>query len=75
MVSQRLKKHSRLIFLQKKKDLMRRRLRGFIFVCIGIAALSFLTLATYFKFLSKLAIEISAMILAYENTTSELSAD
>jgi len=45
---------------------MRRRLRGFIFVCIGIAALSFLTLATYFKFLSKLAIEISAMIPAYE---------
>ena len=63
MVSQRLKKHFRLIFLQKKKDLMHRRLRGFIFVCIGISALSFLTLATYFKFLSKLAIEISAIIL------------
>ena len=63
MVFQRLKKHFRLIFLQKKKDLIRRRIRGFIFVCIGISSLSFLTLATYFKFLSKLAIEIAAIIL------------
>jgi len=62
-VSQRLKKHFRLIFLQKKKDLIRRRIRGFIFVSIGISSLSFLTLATYFKFLSELAIEISAIIL------------
>lgn len=63
MVSQRLKKHFQLIFLQKKKDLIYRRIRGFIFVCIGIASLSFLTLATYFKFLSQLAIEIAAIIL------------
>ena len=63
MVSQRLKKHFRHIFLQKKKDLVQRRIRGFIFVCIGISSLSFLTLATYFKFLSELAIQIAGIIL------------
>jgi hypothetical protein len=63
MVTQRLKKHFRLLFLQKKKDHMRRRLRGALFICIGISSLSFLTLATYFKFLSKLSIEIFSIIL------------
>lgn len=63
MVVQRLKKHFRLIYLQKNKELVRMRVRGLVFVCVGISSLSFLTLATYFKFLSELAIEISGIIL------------
>ncbi len=63
IVSQRLKKHFRHKFLQKKKVITVIRLRGLIFVIIGIGSLSFLTLATYFRFLSELAIQISAIIL------------
>ncbi len=63
MVTQRLKKHFRYVFLMKKKDIMRYRLRGVIFVVIGISSLTFLTLATYFKFLGDLAIELSAIVL------------
>jgi len=63
MVTQRLKKHFRYQFLQRKKALLRTRLRGLIFVCVGISSLSFLTLATYYKFLSELAIQIAGIIL------------
>jgi len=63
MVTQRLKKHFYFRFLQKKKNLIRRRIRGAIFVCIGVSSLSFLTLATYFKFLSSIAIDIIGIIL------------
>jgi hypothetical protein len=63
MVTQRLKKHFRLRFLQKKKDFRRMRIRGFVFVCVGISSLSFLTLATYYKFLSQVGIEIIGIVL------------
>jgi len=63
MVTARLKRHFRYRFLQHKKDLAAFRIRGAVFVCIGISALTFLTLATYFKFLSELAIEIAAIVL------------
>jgi hypothetical protein len=63
MVTQRLKKHFRLRFLQKKKELIRKRVRGAVFVCIGVSSLSFLTLATYFRFLNQLSIEIAGIIL------------
>jgi len=42
---------------------MRLRLRGALFVSIGIASLSFLTLATYYKFLSDITVEILAIVL------------
>jgi len=63
MVTHRLKKHFQLIFLQKKKTLTRARIRGAIFVLIGVVSLSFLTLATYFKFLSPLTMDILSIIL------------
>jgi hypothetical protein len=63
MVMQHLKKHFRLRFLQKKKDIARMRIRGLIFVLIGISSLSYLTLATYYKFLSEIAIEILGIFL------------
>ena len=63
MVTQRLKKHFLHRFLQKKKDRNRIRLRGFVFILIGIGSLTFLTLATYFKFLSPLAIQLAGIVL------------
>lgn len=63
MVTHRLKKHFRQKFLQKSKVIARIRIRGLVFVIIGICSLSFLTLATYFKFLSELAVQITGIIL------------
>ena len=63
MVTQRLKKHFRHVFLLKKKNIIGRRVRGLIFVAVGISSLTFLTLATYYKFLTTLTLEISAIIL------------
>ena len=63
MVSQRLKKHFRHKFLQKKKVIIKIRMRGLVFVLIGVCSLSFLTLATYFRFLSDLAIQICGILL------------
>ena len=63
MVTQRLKKHFNYQFLQRKKEIIKTRVRGAIFVCIGISSLSFLTLATYFKFLNELTIEIVSIVL------------
>ncbi|MDD5005418.1 MAG: hypothetical protein PHS93_02815 [Candidatus Omnitrophica bacterium] len=63
MVTNRLKKHFRQKFLQKQKVLTFIRMRGLMFVLIGICSLSFLTLATYYKFLSELAIQIAGIFL------------
>ncbi|MBN3037884.1 MAG: hypothetical protein JW869_00540 [Candidatus Omnitrophica bacterium] len=63
MVAEHLRKHFHYLSLQKQKAIKRIRMRGAIFVCVGISSLSFLTLATYFKFLSTIAIEIAAIVL------------
>lgn len=63
MVTKRLKQHFRQKFLQKKKILSYIRLRGVVFVIVGICSLSFLTLATYYKFLHELTIQMSGIIL------------
>ncbi len=63
MVRQRLKKHFYHMFLQKKKRITRLRIRGVIFVLVGICSLSFLTMATYLKFLNVLTLDILAIIL------------
>ncbi len=63
MVTQRLKKHFLHRCLQKKKSITRLRLRGAVFVLVGIAAMTFLTLATYYKFLSDLANQMAAIVL------------
>ena len=63
MVTLRLKQHFRQKFLQKKKVLTFIRVRGLIFALVGISALSFLTLATYFKFLSELTVQILGIVL------------
>ena len=62
MVTKRLKQHFRQKFLQKKKILIHIRTRGIIFVIIGICSLSFLTLATYYKFLNELTIQLAGII-------------
>ncbi|MDD4182762.1 MAG: hypothetical protein PHT53_02955 [Candidatus Omnitrophica bacterium] len=63
MVTNRLRKHFRYKFLQKNKVIAIIRIRGLIFFIVGICSLSFLTLATYFKFLSELTLQISSIIL------------
>ncbi|MFC1753358.1 hypothetical protein ACFL96_08200 [Thermoproteota archaeon] len=63
MVKQRLKKHFHHRFLQKKKLVSRIRLRGAIFVSIGVTSLSILTVVTYYKFLSEIAIDIMSIFL------------
>ncbi|MDP2922262.1 MAG: hypothetical protein Q8O30_00880 [Candidatus Omnitrophota bacterium] len=63
MVISRLRKHFRHKFLQKKKVITHIRIRGLIFVIVGICSLTFLTLATYFKFLNELALNMSSIIL------------
>jgi hypothetical protein len=62
-VTQRLKRDFRLQYLQKIKVLRRIRIRGMVFILIGVSSLSFLTLATYFKFLDSLILEICGIIL------------
>ena len=62
MVTKRLKQHFRQKFLQKKKILIHIRTRGIVFVIIGICSLSFLTLATYYKFLNELTIQLAGII-------------
>ena len=63
IVNKRLKQHFRQKFLHKKKILTFIRIRGAIFVIVGICALSFLTLATYYKFLHELTIQLMGIIL------------
>lgn len=63
MVATHLRKHFHYLSLQKQKIIFRIRRRGAFFVAVGITSLSFLTLATYYKFMSDIAIEISAIIL------------
>jgi hypothetical protein len=63
MVIRRLKQHFRQKFLEKKKLLAFIRIRGAIFAAIGVCSLSFLTLATYFKFLHALAIQMLGILL------------
>ena len=63
IVNKRLKQHFRQKFLQKKKILVYIRARGIIFVITGICSLSFLTLATYYKFLHDLTIQLLGIVL------------
>ena len=61
-VIQRLKKHFRHKFMQRQKELGRIRKRGIVFVIMGICALSFLTISTYFQLFKEITIEILAIL-------------
>jgi len=63
VVFQRLKHYFRHRAMSKKREVVRIRIRGIIFVTFGIMFLSFLTLTTYYKFFGDLAIEILGIIL------------
>ena len=61
-VIQRLKRDFKHRSLQKRKELSKLRRRGTVFVLFGIFFLTALTLLTYYKVVSKLAIEILGII-------------
>ena len=63
MVSKRLKRHFLHRALRRKKESLRIRLRGFIFVICGICFLTFLTLAAYYKWFDDLAINIISIVV------------
>jgi len=62
MVTSRLKKYFRHKFLQKKQVVSIIRMRGLIFFIVGICSLSLLTLATYYKSLPELTLQIVGII-------------
>ncbi|MBN1521276.1 MAG: hypothetical protein JW928_01985 [Candidatus Aureabacteria bacterium] len=61
-VVQRLRRYFRHRYLQRKKEIMRIRLKGALFVLVGISFLTFLTLITYFNTFNELSIEILGII-------------
>ncbi|MBF0483123.1 MAG: hypothetical protein HQL25_00305 [Candidatus Omnitrophica bacterium] len=63
IVTIRLKQHFRQRFLQMKKGMMVIRIQGMVFALVGICALGFLTLATYFKWFHDLIIQILGIFL------------
>lgn len=63
IVIQRLKREFKREGLQKRKDIMRTRAFGAIFVFCGICFLSALTLLAYYEILSRLTIDLIGIIL------------
>jgi len=63
MVIQRLKRHFKHKFLQRQKEVIRLRIRGIVFVIMGVCFLTFLTLAAYFKWFSELSIEVAGIVV------------
>jgi len=61
-VVKQIKAHFRRVFLQRKKEVLRLRVRGGIFVTTGICSLGFLTLITYYRLFSNLAIELLSIV-------------
>jgi hypothetical protein len=68
MVVRRLKTHFKYMALEAKRVIVQVRVRGTIFLCVGFAALAFLTLATYVQFMSPITravVEIPLMPLGW----------
>jgi len=63
MVEHRLKEHFQHRYLQHKKIVARLRGQGVVFVLIGVASLTFLTLAAYFQLLTLLTREMLGVVL------------
>ncbi|MFC1709955.1 hypothetical protein ACFL2J_07875 [Candidatus Omnitrophota bacterium] len=63
IVIQRLKRHFLYRSLQSQKKIASIRIKGIIYVLLGICFLTFLTLAAYFKMFSDLAIEILGIVV------------
>jgi len=58
MVVRRLKTHFKYLALEAKREMVQARIRGTIFLCVGFAALAFLTLATYVQMMSAIALAV-----------------
>jgi len=62
-VIQRLKRHFKHRSLQRQKEIIAIRIKGVIFVLVGIGFLTFLTLAAYYKLFSNLTVEILGIVV------------
>ncbi|MCK4994429.1 MAG: hypothetical protein KAS13_05200 [Candidatus Omnitrophica bacterium] len=62
-VSKRLKRHFLHRALVRKKESIRVRIRGIVFVLCGICFLTFLTLAAYYKWFNDLVINIISIVV------------
>jgi hypothetical protein len=62
MVIQRLKRHFMYRSLQRQRELSVIRTRGFIFLAFGIVCLGFLTVITYRRMFTEIAIELLGII-------------
>ena len=63
IVIQRLKRSFKREALQRRKEIFKIRIRGTIFVILGVFFLSTLVLLTYYKIVSKLMIDIFGIVL------------
>ena len=63
IVAKRLKRHFQHRSLLRKKENIRIRVRGIVFVICGICFLTFLTLAAYYQVFSDLAINVIGIVL------------
>ncbi|MCP4650895.1 MAG: hypothetical protein GY853_12565 [PVC group bacterium] len=62
-VAKRLKRHFLHRALIRKKENIRIRIRGIVFVLCGISFLTFLTLAAYYKLFSELVIDVLSIVV------------
>ena len=62
-IIQRLKRHFKHRSLQRQKEINLIRIKGVIFVLLGICFLTFLTLAAYFKLFNDLIIDILGIVV------------
>ena len=58
MVVRRLKSHFKYMMVEVKREIAQARIRGIVFLCVGFAALAFITLATYLKFMHEIVFSV-----------------
>jgi hypothetical protein len=63
MVIQRLKKHFKVRSMQRQKEISLIRIKGIIFVLLGVCFLTFLTMAAYYKLFPQLTLEVLGIVV------------
>ncbi|MDD5067680.1 MAG: hypothetical protein PHF84_11605 [bacterium] len=63
MVTQRLKRHFRYLYMTARRSIQQVRIRGLVFFLIGLCSLSFLTLSTVYKLFNALTYQLLEILL------------